>query len=73
MPFILLDEAPEVSEFDELMRRKKKAEWLEEIARKEHERIDKEIENYFDRQDANRCRECGHTPETGACFYCRAD
>jgi hypothetical protein len=52
MPFILLDEAPEVSEFDELMRRKKKAEWLEEIARKEHEKIDKEIENYFDRSDA---------------------
>jgi hypothetical protein len=52
MPFILLDEAPEVSEFDELMRRKKKAEWLEEIARKEHEEIDKEIEDYFDRSDA---------------------
>jgi hypothetical protein len=34
------------------MRRKKKAEWLEEIARKEHEEIDKEIENYFDRSDA---------------------
>lgn len=23
--------------------------------------------------EAEHCRECGHTPETGACFYCKMD
>lgn len=26
-----------------------------------------------DDEDNNVCRECGNTPETGTCYYCKAD
>lgn len=45
----------------------------------EIDRLQTEVNALDDRYDAieeeeeTRCRECGHTPETGACFYCKMD
>ena len=39
-------------------------------------RLEAEMEGgpWFDNDDEhNRCPDCGHTPATGACFYCRMD
>lgn len=35
-------------------------------------RVD-ELETEEMEHEANVCRECGHTPETGACYFCKAD
>lgn len=35
----------------------------------------KTAKSYDDEEEENleRCPDCGHTPETGACFYCKQD